>query len=379
MKITFNSPYITGKETEYILDAVQSGHISGNGKYTKTCQRFFEQRYGIKKALMTTSCTDGLEMCAMLLDIKSGDEVIVPSYTFVSSALAFVREGAKIIFADSKPTHPNLDVTELESLISEKTKAIVVVHYGGVACQMNEIMALAEKYGIYVVEDAAQAIDATYFERPLGTIGDLATFSFHETKNVQCGEGGMLAINNEKFVERAEVLWEKGTDRTKFFRGEIDKYGWVDTGSSFLPSELNAAFLYAQLEQIDDIQEQRVRLWNQYYEALEPLERASKFQLMEMPEFASQNAHMFYLICASQTERNALLTSFKDAGIRATFHYQCLHKSTYYLDTLQTGESERSLPHAEMFSSCLIRLPLYYTLTYNDQKEVIEVIKSFYQ
>ena len=273
IQIPFNKPYLTGNETKYIETAVNSGKISGNGEFTKKCQSFFEEKYGLKKCLLTTSCTDALEMAAILCDIKQGDEVIVPSYTFVSSALAFVRQGAKIVFADSLPYHPNIDVDKVESLITKKTKAIVPVHYAGMACDMDKIMALAEKHNLFVIEDAAQAIDSYYFnkngeKKPLGSIGDLATFSFHETKNIISGEGGMLVINNEKFIKRAEIIWEKGTNRAEFFRGEVNKYGWVDTGSSFLPSEIIAAFLWAQIENIEDIQAKRKKIWEKYYTLL---------------------------------------------------------------------------------------------------------------
>src|SRR6056297_1616853 len=252
--IPFNKPYLTGNETAYIKEAVSSGKISGNGTFTKKCQAFFRERYGFKKALLTTSCTDALEMCALLADIQPGDEVIIPSYTFVSTALAFVRQGAVIKFADSRPDHPRIDEESIESLISDRTKAIVPVHYAGIACDMDLIMNLANQYDLLVIEDAAQAIESNYKGQSLGSIGHLAAFSFHETKNINAGEGGLLAINDDRFIGRSEIIWEKGTNRAAFFRGEIDKYGWVDTGSSFLPSELTAAFLWAQLEDIDKIQ-----------------------------------------------------------------------------------------------------------------------------
>ncbi|WP_291861834.1 dTDP-4-amino-4,6-dideoxygalactose transaminase, partial [Marinilabilia sp.] len=256
--INFNKPHITGKEVHYIYDAVATGHISGNGKYTKLCQQYFEERWGFKKTLLTTSCTDALEMAALLLDIQPGDEVILPSYTFVSTALAFVRQGAVLRFVDSRNDHPGIDESQIESLINSKTKAIVPVHYAGVACDMGKIMEIANKYNIFVVEDAAQGIDS-YFKGPsltlpLGSIGHLGCFSFHETKNIQCGEGGLLAINDDRFLRRAEIIWEKGTNRAEFFRGEVNKYGWVDTGSSFLPGEVTAAFLWAQLEELEKIQ-----------------------------------------------------------------------------------------------------------------------------
>lgn len=304
--IPFNKPYLTGKETEYIEDAVKSGKISGNGIYTQKCQAFFEEKYGFKKTLMTTSCTDALEMCAILANINQGDEVIIPSYTFVSTALAFVRQGAKIVFADSYSDNPNIDADKIEQLITPKTKAIVPVHYAGVACDMHKIMQLAEKYNLLVIEDAAQAIDSYYTfpdgtKKALGSIGHMAAFSFHETKNIISGEGGLLAINDDRFIERAEIIWEKGTNRSQFFRGEINKYGWVDTGSSFLPSEIISAFLWAQLENLDDIQERRKNIWNTYYEGLSSLK--DKLTLPTIPSYATNNAHMFYLVCNSLEER----------------------------------------------------------------------------
>ena len=277
--IDFNRPHMTGNELEYIRQAVEENKkISGNGAFTKRCQQFFEQRYGFKKCLLTTSCTDALEMAAILCDIQPGDEVIVPSYTFVSSALAFVRAGAKIVFADSMERNPNIDAEKIEELITPRTKVIVPVHYAGVACDMERIMEIANRHGILVVEDAAQAIDSYYKGRPLGSIGHLAAFSFHETKNIISGEGGMLVINDERFIRRAEIIWEKGTNRAEFFRGEVNKYGWCDIGSSFLPSEIVAAFLWAQLEQLDNIQDKRKALWSHYYELLKPLADTGRFR-----------------------------------------------------------------------------------------------------
>ncbi len=270
--IPFNKPFLTGKEAHYMYQAVYTGKLSGNGEFTKKCQKFFEEKYGFKKALLTTSCTDALEMCAILCDVQPGDEVIVPSYTFVSSALAFVRQGAKIIFADSMASNPNIDAEKLEVLITPKTKVIVPVHYAGVACDMDRIIEIANKHNILVVEDAAQAIDSYYKGRPLGSIGHMSAFSFHETKNIIAGEGGLLAINDERFIRRSEILWEKGTNRSEFFRGEVNKYGWVDTGSSFLPSEVIAAFLWAQLENMELIQNRRKAIWEQYHEGLKNLE-----------------------------------------------------------------------------------------------------------
>lgn len=372
--IPFNKPYLSGREPEYMCEAVRSGKISGNGDFTKRCQRYFEERYGFRKCLLTTSCTDALEMAAILSDVGPGDEVIVPSYTFVSSALAFVRQGAKIVFADSCPDNPNLDVKQLEALITPRTKVIVAVHYAGVACDMDPLMELAQRYGLLVVEDAAQAVDARYKGRPLGSIGHLAAFSFHETKNVIAGEGGMLVVNDERFLRRAEIIWEKGTNRAEFFRGEVNKYGWVDTGSSFLPSEITAAFLWAQLECLDRIQEKRKQLWNQYHEQLAPLAEKGCFTLPDIPDYAINNAHMFYLVCRSIEERTALIGKLKDAGILAVFHYLSLHSSPYYAPR----HDGRALPYCDRFADCLVRLPMYYELLPEDVDRICRVILDFF-
>ena len=296
MNIPFNKPHLTGKEAHYMYQAVAEGKLSGNGVFTKRCQHFFEERYGFKRCLLTTSCTDALEMAAILCDIQPGDEVIVPSYTFVSTALAFVRAGAKIMFADSMQSNPNIDAEKIESLITPRTKAIVPVHYAGVACDMDRIMEIANKHNILVVEDAAQAIDSYYKGRPLGSIGHLSAFSFHETKNIIAGEGGMLCINDERFIRRAEIIWEKGTNRAEFFRGEVNKYGWVDTGSSFLPSEVIAAFLWAQFENLYEIQSRRKHLWELYYTHLSPL---ASSPLASSPYQACLSMPLTTLICST--------------------------------------------------------------------------------
>ncbi len=296
--IPFNKPYLTGKETHYIYDAVHSGKISGNGKYTKLCHAYFEERYGFKKCLLTTSCTDALEMCALLINIQPGDEVILPSYTFVSTANAFALRGAKLVFADSDSSNPNIDAAALTELITPATKAIVVVHYAGVACDMEAIMSVAEAHNLFVIEDAAHSIESFYKSRPLGGIGHLSTFSFHETKNIISGEGGMLVINDDALIGRAEIIWEKGTNRSAFFRGEVDKYSWVDIGSSFLPSEVISAFLFAQLENLEEIQSERIRIWQRYYDAFNEQEHLRQ-RLPNIPEHATNNAHMFYLLCDS--------------------------------------------------------------------------------
>ncbi|MBT0556018.1 dTDP-4-amino-4,6-dideoxygalactose transaminase [Riemerella anatipestifer] len=372
--IPFNKPYLTGKETQYIEEAVKSGKISGNGLFTQRCQSFFEDKYGFKKFLLTTSCTDALEMCAILADIKVGDEVIVPSYTFVSSALAFVRQGARIVFADSEAEHPNLDAQKLETLITPKTKAIVPVHYAGMACDMDAIMEVAEKYNLIVIEDAAQGIDSYYTnkageKKALGTIGHLSAFSFHETKNIISGEGGGLGINDERFVERAEIIWEKGTNRSQFFRGEVNKYGWVDTGSSFLPSEIISAFLWAQLENLEDIQNKRKSIWKQYYEGLR---NQNKILLPKVPSYATNNAHMFYVICESIEHRTRLINVLKSNNVLAVFHYLSLHKSDFYRDK----HDGRVLENSDYFENCLLRLPLYYELSNEEVNYVLNLMNE---
>ncbi len=377
-KIPFNKPYITGKETHYIYDAVNIGRLSGNGKYTKLCQAYFEERWGFKKTLLTTSCTDALEMCAMLADIGPGDEVIVPSYTFVSSALAFARQGAKIVFADSRDDHPGIDEKSIESLITSKTKAIVPVHYAGFACDMDIIMNVAEKYNLIVIEDAAQAIDSYYtgrdgVKRALGSIGHLGAFSFHETKNIQCGEGGLLAINDDRFVGRAEILWEKGTNRAEFFRGEVNKYGWVDTGSSFLPSEILAAFLWSQLENLDDIQSRRVEIFNNYYHGLTDFAKRNGIRLPLIPTKATVNGHMFYIICESISQRTLIIDYLKKNNIFSVFHYLSLHQSDYYK---KISNQHPSLPLADFYSDHLLRLPFYYELDKKKQDEVVSIINQ---
>jgi dTDP-4-amino-4,6-dideoxygalactose transaminase len=372
--IPFNRPYFPGKEFSYIRQAMSHGKISGNGLFTKKCHQFFQESCGFNKVLLTTSCTDALEMSAILAEISPGDEVIVPSFTFPSTANAFVLRGAKIVFADSETTNPNLDVSKIESLIAKKTKAIVPVHYAGVACDMDAIMTLAASYNLLVVEDAAQAINSYYKNRLLGTIGQLSAFSFHETKNISSGEGGMLAINDRNFAFRSEVIWEKGTNRSAFFRGEVDKYGWIDIGSSFLPSDLMAALLYAQLENLKSIQRKRVQIWRRYFEGLNSLAKEGYVSLPFIPPYATNNAHMFYLICRTQRERQALIAFLKQNGILAIFHYLPLHKSDFY----RKKHDGRNLRNCDFYSRCLVRLPLYCNLSKDDVAYVIEKITEFF-
>lgn len=425
LKIPFNKPFLSGLELKYIQKAVSLGKISGNGEFTHRCQEFFENRYGFQKCLLTTSATDALEMAALLLNIKPGDEIIMPSFTFVSTANAFILRGAKIVFVDSKADHPNLDESKIEELITPRTRAIVVVHYGGLACDMDLIMDIANSNNLFVVEDAAQAIDSFYKGKALGGIGHLGCFSFHETKNIQCGEGGMLVINDTNFVKRAEIIWEKGTNRAAFFRGEIDKYGWVDIGSSFLPSEVTAAFLWAQLENLDQIQSRRKAIWEDYIgvfsdpfhppKLLNPnyikilkdaatnlhIEPNTQFSLAmpklpiiqsacteqsrieasvikhRLSDFSQQssdigrpsshtpnlksNFHIFFLLFQNLDSRSHYANNLKERGIFAVFHYQSLHKSTF-AKTHFPQQSERILPNSDRYSDCLLRLPMFYEL-----------------
>lgn len=372
--IPFNKPYLSGKELEYIREAVGSGKISGDGLFTKKCHQFFESNYGFQKCLLTTSCTDALEMAALLVNIQPGDEVILPSYTFVSTANAFALRGAKINFVDSTALNPNMDAEAIERLITPKTRAIVPVHYAGIACDMDKIMMLAKKYSLWVIEDAAQAIDSYYNNKPLGSIGHLAAFSFHETKNIISGEGGMLVVNDPALSERAEIIREKGTNRSAFFRGEVDKYGWVDIGSSFLPSEIIAAFLYAQLEQLTQIQNKRKYLWERYWKSLyEPL-HTKGYRFPQFTKQATNNAHMFYIVCKSLEQRTELLEKLKAAGVYAVFHYLSLHKSPYF-EGKHNGDN---LVWSDFYTDSLIRLPLYYELSEPEQEYIIStILKAF--
>lgn len=373
--IVFNVPPFTGKEMDYIKQAVDAHKICGDGQFTKNCNEWLEQKTGAAKALLTTSCTHATELAALLADIKPGDEVIMPSYTFVSTADAFVLRGAVPVFVDIRPDTMNIDETLIEAAVTEKTRAIVPVHYAGVSCEMDTIMEIAKKYNLMVIEDAAQGIMSTYKGKPLGTIGDFGCFSFHETKNFSMGEGGALLIQDEKYIEDAEIFREKGTNRSKFFRGQIDKYTWVNYGSSYLPSELNAAYLWAQLELADEITKARMDRWNQYYRILQPLEQAGMIELPVVPSDCTHNAHMFYIKTKNLEERSALISYLKENGILAVFHYIPLHTAPAGIkygrfqgeDRYTTKESER-----------LLRLPMYYTLKEDEVDYICEKVKEFY-
>jgi len=369
--IPFNKPYLHGKELSYISESVSSGKISGDGIFSKRCHQFFEERYRFQKVLLTTSCTDALEMASILLDIQPGDEVILPSFTFVSTANPFYMRGATLVFSDSTPDHPNIDPDHVRALITPRTRAIVVVHYAGAACDMDALTELASRHNIHIIEDAAQAIDAEYKGQPLGGIGTFGTFSFHETKNIISGEGGLLAINNREFIPRAEIIREKGTNRAAFFRGEVDKYDWVDIGSSFLPPDTVAAYLFAQLELLEKIQLRRIHIWNLYHSLLEPLAVAGHIQLQTHPEWSTNNAHLFYILCSDIDQRTELIGHLKKNGIHAVFHYLPLHSSTFFRDKYN-GEP---LINCDKFSNSLLRLPLFYEL---DDEQIHYIASTIY-
>ena len=374
--IPFNVPPYSGKEPLYIADAMKQCKLSGDGSYTAKCHEILESQTGSIKALLTTSCTHALEIAAILCDIKQGDEVIMPSFTFVSTANAFVLRGAKIVFADIRPDTMNIDESLIEGAITDKTKAIVPVHYAGVGCEMDGIIQLARNYNLLVVEDAAQGIGASYKGRQLGSIGDFGTYSFHETKNITCGEGGALLVNRDEFIARAEIIREKGTNRSRFFRGEVDKYTWCDIGSSYLPSELNAAYLYAQLEQLTQVNDNRLETWNYYWQNLEPLLETGKIEIAEVPEHCSNNAHMFWVKTKDLEERSRFIKYLKNNGVSAVFHYVPLHSSEAGLkygrfhgeDVFTTRESER-----------IVRLPMYFGMEQADKEKVVELVHEFFK
>lgn len=372
--IGFNKPYLSGGELENVQDAVARGKLSGDGYYTKECQKLFRSTFSLGKCVLTTSCTDALEMAAILLDIGPGDEVILPSYNFVSAANAFIMRGATLVFADSNAENPNIDLDHAEQLITPKTKVLLVVHYAGVACDMARVQKLKEKHKLYIIEDAAHAIDAKYKNQYLGSFGDLATFSFHETKNIGCGEGGMLVINNSKFEKRAEIIWEKGTNRASFYRGEVNKYEWVDVGSSFLPSELNAAYLLAQIKNVASIQAKRLQIWQAYYQALLPLHTQGVIRFFDVPVHSENNAHMFCFTVSDLERRTALLNHLREAAILAVFHYLPLHDSPYF-KAKYTG---RELKNAYRYSDTIVRLPMFPDLSSEEITAVCQSVKTFF-
>jgi dTDP-4-amino-4,6-dideoxygalactose transaminase len=375
--IDFNKPPLTGNEEKYVLESIKSPKISGDGEFSKRCHQWFEEELECKKALLTTSCTHALEMAALLIDIQEGDEVIMPSYTFVSTANAFALRGAKIVFVDIRPDTMNIDETKIEAAITPKTKVIVPVHYAGVGCEMDTIMALADKYGLFVVEDAAQGMMSSYRGKPLGTIGDFGTFSFHETKNyTSAGEGGLLIINNERFADRAEIIREKGTNRSAFFRGMVDKYSWVDIGSSYLMNDMSAAYLWGQLVEAEKIKENRLKSWKSYNEGLQKLADRGLIELPVIPEHCEQNGHMFYIKVKDLKERTALLAYLNQRDIGAVFHYIPLHSAPA---GLKLGRFEGKDRYTTVESERLIRLPLYYGLKPADQEFILQSIYDFYE
>jgi len=374
MHISFNKPYYPITSILAGIRAEKAGTISGNGTFTKKCHRFFEERYGFRKTLLTTSCTDALEMAGLLSGIGPGDEVILPSFTFVSTANAFLLRGATLIFADVLCDIPNIDPAKIESLISPKTKVIIVVHYCGIACEMDRIMELARKNNLIVIEDAAHALDSYYKGKPLGSIGHFGTFSFHETKNISCGEGGMLSINDERFIKRAEIIWEKGTNRAAFYRGEIDKYNWIDIGSSFLPSDMLASFLFMQLQELEKIQRKRISIWNTYHRTLKPLEEKGYLKLVEIPSYATVNGNMYYFLMHSEEERDRMIDHLRSQGIQAVFHYLPLHSSPCFT----ARHDSRELPNTDRFSSTILRLPFYKSLKTNQVKYIVRKIREFF-
>ncbi len=373
--ICFNVPPCTGHEMKYIAEAVASHKICGDGQFTKKCSAWLERRFNAHRVLLTTSGTTALDMASLLCELQPGDEVILPSFTFSSTANAFVNYGARLVFVDIRPDTMNIDETKIEAAITDKTKVIVAMHYAGVACEMDTIMDIARRHKLLVIEDAAQAVMSTYKGRPLGTIGDFGCFSFHETKNYSMGEGGAILINAPQYVERAEILREKGTDRARFFRGQVDKYTWVDLGDSFLPSELNAAYLWAQLEMADEINDDRLKSWNRYNEAFADLKAKGLVELPFIPEGCVHNAHMFYLKCRDLTERTAFIQFLKERDILAVFHYVPLHSAPA---GLRFGRFEGEDKYTTAESDRLVRLPLYYGLTDEDQARVIKAVRDFY-
>jgi dTDP-4-amino-4,6-dideoxygalactose transaminase len=374
MRVPFNKPHVTGRELEYIQQAVQNHHLSGNGPFTRQCQAWIEDRVGCPRALLTHSCTAALEMAALLTEVGPGDEVIMPSFTFVSTANAFALRGARPVFVDVRPDTLNLDESKVEAAITDRTRAIVPVHYAGVACEMDTLCAVAARHTLFIVEDAAQGVMATYKGRPLGSIGHAAALSFHETKNVTAGEGGALIVNAPEWTERAEVLWEKGTNRTQFARGEVDKYSWIDLGSSYLPSEISAAFLWAQFEHATAITEKRLALWRRYHEVLAPFEEDGLLRRPIVPDDCAHNAHMYYVLVAEPSQRARLLSTLDEHGINAVSHYVPLHTAPA---GRRFGRVSGSLEVTERVAAQLVRLPLWFDMTEGNISAVIDAIAAW--
>ena len=373
IRIPFNKLYLTGKELEYIQKSIKSGNIIGNNEYTRRCESLLEKTFNAKKILLTNSCTDALEMASLLINLEPGDEVIVPSYTFVSTVNSFILRGSKPTFVDIREDTLNINEAKIEEKITDKTKAIFPVHYAGVACEMDAIMEIAERYNLFVVEDAAQGVKSKYNERYLGTIGDLGTYSFHGTKNYTCGEGGAIVINRDDLIERAEIVREKGTNRSKFLRGKIDKYTWVDIGSSYLLSDILAAFLYAQIEQLEEIKKKRKEIFDFYYESLKGLEEVGKLRLPIIPNNCEISYHLFYILLPSEKKKNSLMNKLKNIGIQAVFHYVSLHTSPM---GAKFGYKEGDLPITESISGRLLRFPLYPNLEKKEQEFIITMLKE---
>ena len=370
--IPFNKPYVTGDEISYIKEVISSGKIASNGKFTAKCELFFEVRYGFRRALLTTSCTTALEMAALLIDIKPGDEIIVPSYTYVSTANVFEKFGAKVVCIDTCVEFPNLDPEKLVELITPKTKAIVPMHYAGVSCDMDRIMEIAVRHQLFVIEDSAMAIDNTYNNKYIGSLGHFAAFSFHETKNISCGEGGLLVVNDPRFIERAEILRDKGTNRKQFLNGAVDKYEWVDIGGSFAPNEITAAYLFAKLEKLDLIQNRRLEIWNAYFKEFETID-SHLIDIPKIPSHSKSNGHGFFIVCNSVETRDSLIAFMAKKGIQLAFHYQALHQSKYYLE----GNQAISLPNSERFSKGLVRFPLYAEMDMENVQLICDKVMEF--
>lgn len=374
MKVPFNRPLILGTEQAQVSEVFESGRFAGNGEFGQRCQIELEKKFGYQKCLLTTSCTSALEFAALILDIREGDEVIIPSYAFVTTANAFVNRGAKIVFADSRTDHPNIDETKVEELITPRTKAIVALHYGGISCEMDKLKAISDKYAIYLIEDNAQGIGSYFKDQALGGIGNFGALSFHETKNIHCGEGGAVLVNDHSMLDRSEVVWDMGTNRKAFKDGKVNSYGWVDLGSSFYPSELNSAFLKAQLEQFEEVNVKRLDLWNNYFEAFAELELKGLIERPKIPSYAKHNGHTFYLMMSSKVERDKLISFLAENGIQASFHFQALHRSDYHLN----DNPDIRLPNCSKFTEQLVRLPLYLDMEQH-QEFVIETVYSFFK